>query len=144
MEYRHVLIPLDGSEVAECVLPHLEAVVANSQVVSVELVSVVPPSVVPLSISLEKQVREEATKNAREYLEQVKSRLDASRTKIITHVLYGNVAETLIDYIKMSDIDLLIIAAHGRSGFNRWEWGSIADKILRSACIPVFLIRPSV
>jgi nucleotide-binding universal stress UspA family protein len=47
----------------------------------------------------------------------------------------------IADYASKNDVDLIIIATHGRSGVSRWVWGSVADHILRSACVPVLMIR---
>jgi nucleotide-binding universal stress UspA family protein len=148
MNYRHVFVPLDGSELAECVLPHLEAVASNSQVTTVELVRAVPPiemhyrEVIPFDAGQERQLNEAAVKEAEEYLKQVKNRLDSSRMQVIVTVLPGRVRDTLVHYLEKSDADLLLIASHGRSGPSRWYWGSVADRLLRCSRIPAFLIRP--
>ena len=56
-------------------------------------------------------------------------------------VLEGSVAETLAAWAEQNDVDLIIIASHGRSGVSRWVMGSVADRILRSVCVPVMMIR---
>ena len=55
--------------------------------------------------------------------------------------MVGSVADSLVDYSTDNEIDLIIIATHGRSGVTRWVMGSVADKILRSSRIPVLMIR---
>jgi nucleotide-binding universal stress UspA family protein len=148
MNYQHVLVPLDGSELAESVLPHLEAVASNCQITTVELIRVVPPiemhykAALPINTQQEKQINEAALKEAEDYLLKVKARLDASRMTVVTKVLSGEVANQMVEYIEKSGVDLLLIATHGRSGVSRWVWGSVADKLLRSSCIPVFVVRP--
>lgn len=148
MNYRHVIIPLDGSELAESVLPHLDALASNCQITGVELIRAVPPiemhykAAIPFSAGQEKQLNTAAIKEAETYLQQIKAKLDASRMTVSTKVLTGQVAEVLAEYIDHSDADLLVIATHGRSGPSRWIWGSIADKLLHSSCIPVFIVRP--
>jgi K+-sensing histidine kinase KdpD len=60
-------------------------------------------------------------------------------------VLTGPVAESIIDYAKENNIDLIIISSHGRSGLGRWVYGSIAEKVLRGArCCSTWLVRPTV
>jgi nucleotide-binding universal stress UspA family protein len=148
MNYKRVIVPLDGSELAESVLPHLEAVASNCQITTVELVRVVPPielhykAAVPIDAKQEKQINQEALKEAENYLLKVKAGLNASRMEISIKVLPGEAAQQLVEYIEKSGADLLIIATHGRSGVSRWVWGSVADKLLRSSCIPVFIVRP--
>jgi len=56
-------------------------------------------------------------------------------------VITGTVAENLADYAAKKAIDLIVIATHGRSGVSRWVWGSVADRILRSSCTPVLMVR---
>jgi nucleotide-binding universal stress UspA family protein len=148
MNYRHVMVPLDGSELAECVLPHLEAVASNCQITTVELVRAVPPPEAryttvgfPVSEKREAVAYEVEVKEAEDYLLKVKGRLDASRMNVITQVLRGKTADVLTDHIKKSEADLLLMATHGRSGPSRWYWGSVADKLLRSSCTPVFMVR---
>jgi nucleotide-binding universal stress UspA family protein len=148
VNYRKVLVPLDGSTLAESVLPHLEALASNCQVTSVELVRVVPQievhhrAEVPISGKQEKQLNADAMKEAEEYLMGIKSRLDSSRMTVGVKVLAGRVADVLAEYLEASDADLIILATHGRSGPSRWLWGSIADRLLRISRIPVFLVRP--
>jgi nucleotide-binding universal stress UspA family protein len=149
MNYQHVVVPLDGSELAECVLPHLEAVASNCQITSVELIRAVAPiemhfkAALPIDSKQEKQINEAAIKEAGDYLLKIKSGLDASRMTVTTRVLSGNhIAEILANYINKSGADLLVMATHGRSGISRWIWGSVADRLLQVSCIPVFLVRP--
>ena len=147
MNYQHVIVPLDGSELAECILPHLEAVASNCQITTVELIRSVPPPDIrytvgfPVDKKQEAAIYENEVKEAEEYLLKVKARLDASRMNVTTRVLRGKSVDILADYIKTSDADLLLMSTHGRSGPSRWYWGSVADKLLRSICTPIFLVR---
>jgi len=61
--------------------------------------------------------------------------------EVKTGVLKGNPAESLADYASKNKVDLIVIATHGRSGVSRWVWGSVADRLLRSACVPVLMVR---
>jgi nucleotide-binding universal stress UspA family protein len=148
MNYQHVIVPLDGSELAESVLPHLEAVASNCQITTVELVRAVPPlemhykAAFPLDARQENQLNAAAIKEAENYLQKIKAKLDASRMTVTAKVLPGQVADVLVSYIEKSNADLLLIATHGRSGPSRWVWGSTAERLLHSICIPVFMVRP--
>lgn len=148
MDYKHVIVPLDGSELAECVLPHLEAVASNCRITTVELIRAVPPAEAryttvgfPVSEKQEAAIHEAEVKEAEDYLLKIKARLDANRMNVITTTLKGKTVDVLADYIKKSDADLVLLATHGRSGPSRWYWGSVADKLLRSICTPIFMIR---
>jgi nucleotide-binding universal stress UspA family protein len=56
-------------------------------------------------------------------------------------VLLGKPAAALVDYAASSEIDLVVISTHGRSGVGRWLRGSVAERILQSICAPVFMVR---
>jgi nucleotide-binding universal stress UspA family protein len=56
-------------------------------------------------------------------------------------VLEGKVADTLAQWAEKNGVGLIIIASHGRSGVSRWIMGSVADRIMRSACVPVLMVR---
>ncbi len=77
---------------------------------------------------------------ARQYLDKVMGQLKNKGIAVKAEVLFGKADEKLIELAK-SDVDLIIIASHGRSGISRWVWGSVADRILRGACLPVMMIR---
>jgi len=144
--YKKIMIPLDGSELAECVLPHVETFIKEFKISDVTLIRVEPPETryqaeypMPTHIIAE---RESALKSlARDYLNQVVNRLKDNGTIFHMEVIVGRIAASLIDYAEQNDIDLILIATHGRSGVTRWVRGSIADKILRSSNIPVLMVR---
>jgi nucleotide-binding universal stress UspA family protein len=145
--YRRIMVPLDGSQLAECVLPHVEAI-AKLSTASVELVRVVEPIELPtrggiaLSIDDIRQIELHSKEDAEIYLHGIVERLKLAGIKAHSKLLIGKAADSLVDYIHKSQSDLLIMATHGRSGISRWIWGSVAEKILHSSSIPVLLVRP--
>ena len=59
-----------------------------------------------------------------------------------SEVLFGeHVVDRLIEYVEKNEVDLVVIATHGRSGVSRWFVGSVADRILRAAPVPVLMVR---
>ena len=75
--------------------------------------------------------------SAKDYLNQVMGRLEPDGTKLTSEVLIGMAAESLADYLKKNDFDLMIIATHGRSGISRWVLGSTVQPTRvnpRAAC----------
>ena len=145
--YRRIMVPLDGSKLAECVLPHTETLAKLSKA-SVELVHVIEPLELPtrggiaLSIDDLKQIVAHTKKDAESYLREIVERLKLAGIKAHSKLLTGKAADSLIDYIHKSNFDLVIMATHGRSGISRWVWGSVAEKILHSSSIPVLIVRP--
>jgi len=146
--YQKIMVPLDGSKLAECVLPHVEAIAKGCNVRTVILVRVVEPVLKPTSedyFPLEEdselfKVSRRAV--AKDYLNQLVSQLKYDGANIKSEVILGKAAESLTEYAEKNNIDLIAIATHGRSGVSRWVWGSVADRILRSASVPVLVVRP--
>ena len=145
--YQRILVPLDGSPLAECVFSHLENLAAGYQVKEVVLTRVVEPFRQITSSEYVFQpedvarINEEAKAAAQTYLREATTKIKLDGTAVKTELLTGNPPETLADYATRNKVDLLIIATHGRSGVSRWVWGSVADRILRSACVPVLMVR---
>ena len=153
--YKKILVPLDGSELAECVFPHVESIVKGCQVPEVVFIRVVEPVSLPQGTITDGgtiYTEADATKaressdamnkaDAENYLSDIAGRFQYGNARNQTVVLTGKAAETIAEYAEKNEVDLIIIATHGRSGISRWVWGGSADKILRSVCVPVFMIR---
>jgi len=150
-----IMVPLDGSQLAECVLPHVDAFIQGCQVSAVILARVVEPasprflgaptatSKVDYEQVLEytKRVEDDRKNSAAEYLQEVAGQLKPGGVKIQKEVLVGSVADSLVDFAESRDVDLILIATHGRSGVSRWVRGSVADRILRASNVPVLMVR---
>lgn len=144
--YKKILVPLDGSELAECVLPHVESIAKGCGVESVVFVRALDaymPSAASAYVgeSLKKEIEESNEKAAREYLDQVVSRVKLDGVEVQKQLITGRAAESIAEYATKNSIDLIAIATHGRSGVSRWAWGSVADRLLRSACVPILMVR---
>ncbi|RPJ64004.1 MAG: universal stress protein [Dehalococcoidia bacterium] len=144
--FNKILVPLDGSEMAECVFPYVEDI-AKKRNSKVEAVFVVEHYEMPFYGSViydEKnleEIEQSAIDGAEQYMGTVKSRLDSMGIDIEYAVLEGKIADTLVDHAGNNGFDLIIMATHGRSGLARWVVGSIADKVVHYSTIPVLLIR---
>lgn len=144
--YQKILVPLDGSELAECVLPHVESIAKGCSVGSVVFLRVLDtymPSAAHayLSESLKQEMEEGNEKAAKEYLDEVVGRVKLNGIEVQKQLIAGRVAESIAEYATKNDVDLIAIATHGRSGVSRWAWGSVADRVLRSACVPILMVR---
>ena len=145
--YQHIMVPLDGSELAECVLPHVEAIAAGCNVTRVTLIMVVRPlhmyggAETRISPEERKHLEEDSLQVATAYLEEKAQMLRDKGVVAEVKVLLGNVHDQLIDYISENGVDLIIIATHGRSGVSRLFLGSVADRLLRHAPAPVLMVR---
>ena len=141
--YKKILVPLDGSELAECVLPHAKEMVAGHGEAKVILLRIVEPlpAGTPPAVDFE-VVQRAGVKASEEYLARIKARLTKEGLDVETRVLTGRPAETITDFAQREKVDLIALATHGRSGVSRWVFGSVADRLVRSLSIPVLLIRP--
>ncbi len=151
--YKKIMVPLDGSKLAECVLPHVESVASGCHVPVVVLIQVIAPSKV-LAISeptmvapedklekLREEIEEQAIKDSREYLLDALARINLHGAEPLLESIIGKMPETLTRYAAEHSVDLIIMATHGRSGISRAIWGSVADRVLRTICVPVMLVR---
>lgn len=148
--YKKILVPLDGSELAECVLPHVESVAKGCSTESVTFVRVVEPIHIPyigdegggLSAKELERMESDSRAEANNYINQLMNRVKYDGINVQSVLLTrGQAADMIAEYATQNEFDLIVIATHGRSGVSRWVWGSVADKILRSACVPVLMVR---
>ena len=145
-EFRRILIPLDGSPLAEQIL---EPAIELGRLTDAEytlLHVVVPPFVLmpPTSaVVLEPEADGGVGPHGSEqYLAEVAAQLREAghRVKAVVET-YPNAAQGVLDYAKQNEIDLIAMSTHGRTGFSRIALGSVSDKVLRGADVPVLLLR---
>jgi nucleotide-binding universal stress UspA family protein len=149
--YKKIMVPLDGSELAECVLPHVEAITSGCGATTVVFVRVVDPIRLPASVpargdyGFTEKDREKMEKHhkqaAGEYLKNTVHDLTVAGANISYDVLEGKVADSLTDYAVSNSVDLIVMASHGRSGVSRWVLGSVAERLVRHSCVPVLMVR---
>jgi len=149
--YKKIMVPLDGSELAECVMPHVEAITTGCKITRVVFVRVVNPVQLPASVPARgefafsekerQQLEEHRKQTADAYLKEIVENTRFEGAQLSYEVLEGKVADTLAHWAEKNEVDLIVIASHGRSGISRWVMGSVADRVLRSACVPVLMIR---
>src|SRR5574339_347224 len=140
----HILVPLDGSTLAECVLPHVIAIAPTTHA-RVTLVHVMEPvqnergspGVDPVEWHLQKQ-------NSEKYLERLASRLKESGILGVEQViLEGNPANSVVDFARNNNVDLIVLSTHGQSGLSGWNVSSVVQKILLRSYKSILLIRAS-
>jgi nucleotide-binding universal stress UspA family protein len=139
--YSKILVPLDGSGVAECVLPHVETLAAVDKAVYITLLHVVQSIDMLLPDQIYKaQIKSDARTEAEKYIRGIINRLK-NKGKIHGEVIIGKAADGILDYAKQNDIKLIVMSSHGQSGISRWSNGSVADKVLHESGIPILRIR---
>jgi nucleotide-binding universal stress UspA family protein len=138
---RTILVPLDGSELAEAVLPHVEALAEQNGVEPVDVVLLrvsESPVMSDHYFSNIPETREEIEK----YLARVEKRLQKVGLSVQSRVLTGEPAEQIVDYASASPFSLVVMSTHARSGLSRWVLGSVAMKVVSGVCSPILLVRP--
>ena len=141
---RRILVPVDGSPVAEQVLP---VIAPLAQALACALILFQVPIVytpgspmgewyLPLQSTFDISDRQ-----AKAYLDRLAGRLQEQGIKVSTALGEGPVAEAIIDHAADSDSDLIAMCTHGRTGLARWALGSVADRVLRAGDKPILLVR---
>ena len=147
--YNKIVIPVDGSELAECVLPHIENIVNHGgvqEIVFLRVIESVSASIAGSDFIMGEEEsrslhnRQEGA--AQDYLDQLIKRLQYDTVTVSSKVITGKAAENIADFAAHQEADLVIMATHGRSGVTRWVMGSVAERVIRWSCVPVLIVRP--
>lgn len=158
-----VLVPLDGSEMAQAVLPYVENVAKcySAEVILLRVVAtpqdrstatVFQPSLavpgstedaVPAAHPVYREQEMESLRGeAERTLSGIRKRLSEAGLEVRIVVLFGRPADRIVECATKEEVDLIAISTYGRSGFGRWAFGSVAKRVMRATAIPVLLIRP--
>ncbi|MCI0552339.1 MAG: universal stress protein [Anaerolineae bacterium] len=137
----HILVPLDNSTLAECVLPHILAIapVLNARVTLLHVMEHPhngngTPGVDPVDWHLRKHKSER-------YLEQIAERLQISGLSIEYSLLEGSPAQSIIEFARNNNVDLITLSTHGNSGLSGWNVSSVVQKILLRSYKSTLLVR---
>lgn len=158
--YQKILVPLDGSKLAECALPYAEELAKGCNTEWVTLISVTeqvrgrtraPEAREVYRASDETGIQEagqemtvtfgKMQRQAQRYLSKIARGLEAKGLNVRTEVLLGKPAERIAGFAESGAADIIVMSSHGRSGPSRWAYGSVADRVLRASCVPVLMIR---
>ena len=145
--YRKILVPLDGSPLAETVIPHVR-MLAESQPTEIFLLQIVVDPIYDLILSgpkLAAATHDRASTQrvqSQNYLNHIAACLREHGIKVTTIVCEGVVAETILAYGEKFQVDLIILAAHGVNTPSGWQLGNVTYRIVHDAQVPVLLVRP--
>jgi nucleotide-binding universal stress UspA family protein len=138
MKLDTILVPLDGSLLAEAALPKAVELAEISEARLLLLRAA--EAHMPYADLTEAQVK--VVREAEEYLARVADRLGASGLKKVeTSVWYGPAAYSIVEAARLREVDLIVMTTHGRSGLGRLILGSVAESVLRGTTTPILLIR---
>ena len=163
-----ILIPMDGSELAEAAIPYVKEISRRCQPLEVVLLQVVrlpqgrsasvykhqdsefpvlmPDSAADSEMARYPIYRDQEIESARAEVEAalipVVQELRSDDISVRMAVAFGRPAQEIVAFAEREEIDLIAMSTHGRSGLSRWILGSVADKVLRGTHLPVLLVRP--
>ena len=136
-----ILVPLDGSQLAECVLPHAAAF-ARSFNAEIRLLRILEKNQVGASAQLFDLLNWQIQKTkANIYLEETKERFKESNIWAHAIILEGLVPEGITEYAQNQGVKLIILSSHGRHGLTQWGISSITQKTILSAPTSVLIVR---
>jgi nucleotide-binding universal stress UspA family protein len=150
MTYNNVLVPLDGSKLAESVLSHLLGLAEKGLARTITFVRVSEATKIATvggnatigAAELQRLELQHRTEGE-EYLKNIVSQFNLPDVDVKWAVLPpAGIPEMILQYASENKVDLIVMATHGRSGISRLLWGSVAYQILRTAYIPVLMVRP--
>lgn len=138
---KHILVPLDGSSLAERVLPHTVAVgrAMDAKVTLLRAVARTPPesgsrAVDPLSWHMRKS-------EAEAYMNETAERIGKTGLTAEVRLAEGRAASSIIEFAREEDVDLIVISSHGDSGLSAWNISSVVQKVILRAYAPTMIIR---
>jgi nucleotide-binding universal stress UspA family protein len=141
--FEKVLVPLDGSELAECALPYVMNLAREGMAKELILLNVVEIPSLALSGGIDFfSLKNALFANAQKYFIDLQTKIVAEGVKVRTEVLEGRPTQSIVEYSKGNAVDLIVIATHGYTGMRQLMFGSVALRVLHDAHTPVLLIRP--
>jgi nucleotide-binding universal stress UspA family protein len=149
-----ILVPLDGSEVGEAVLPKVEDLVLraaprmDAEVTLLRVISKMNYNMLTddeaAQLPYNDQELKQLTQQAQEYLDKVAQGLRSKGIRVKTLIVTGNIAKEIVKAARESKAHLIAMSTHDRSGIVRWAIGSVTDKVMRlEGEIPVMAVKPS-
>lgn len=146
--YNKIMVPLDGSKLAESVLDHVKTIAKGCNVPEVILFSVneqLPAQTLSALAEAGGNLLDKAIQDKRDQTKSYLAKIDADMKKggIKSRVVIvdGKADMEIAEYANKNQVDLIVISTHGRSGVSRWVWGSTTDRVLRSSCVPILMAR---
>lgn len=136
--FKKILVPLDGSQLAEGILPRVEWL-AKIHDGEVTLLRVALAHTFPGMDPVQHQVN--VVREAEEYLAKMEANLKSAGVKVKSAVRYGNDAQEIVEHAKDRDFDLIAMSTHGRTGLAQFVLGSVASKVIHTSPVPILLCR---
>jgi len=149
--FERILVPLDGSKVGEAALDHVENLIAKiapdvkTEVILFQVLTSLAHYVIAGEASVQVPYTDKEiayiTRKSKEYLSKAGECLKNKGINVKTKVASGKAGDEIVKAADELKADLIAMSTHGRSGLSRLTFGSITDKVLRTANVPVLVVR---
>ena len=146
--FKKILVPLDGSPLSEAALSSAMEI-ASKFSSEITLLRVLTSTMLYESVNEVTNIelliaqRNEAHEKVYQYLKGLKGSLRQQGYKVHTQMVVNqNPPDAILDVAEAQEMDMIIMSTHGRGGFSRWVYGSVADKVLRKCHVPILLVKP--
>ncbi|MBI3742697.1 MAG: universal stress protein [Chloroflexi bacterium] len=137
--YKHILLPLDGSTLAEQIIPFVRQI-ASADKAKVTLFSAIEPR--PTRYGIEEPYVKEDRRAFEQYLQRTERSLTGQGLAVNTELTLGAPADAIIDAVGRLKCDVVAMTTRGHAGIGRWIFGSVADKVLHLTSVPLLMVRP--
>jgi len=145
--YKRIVVPLDGSELAEGVLPAVRSITERypeTEVVLMRVIAYPHYEALEADANATERMLQTLKEHSSAYLQRIAEGLATQgvRTRTEVRLARGPVADAIVDFVDDVEAELVAMCTHGRSGPARWLLGSVAERVVRGARCPVLLYRP--
>ncbi len=143
--YKKILVPLDGSPLAEAILPHAQALAKSegAEIVLLRVSQPPAPEFLARDVKTGARLVEKMEQEARQYIEVEVRRLRNDGNQVTGIARDGAVLETIVSVARETHADVIAMSTHARSGLQHFLLGSVADDLVHISPIPVMLIHPN-
>lgn len=143
--YKKILVPLDGSPLAEAALPHAKTIAktGDAEIILLRVPMMPATEFFAREPMIAVKIREEEQAEAIQYINAKVDELKKEHLKATAVTQDGPVPDTILSIAEDTQADIIVMSTHGRTGLQRWLMGSVADRVVHHAHIPVMLIHPN-
>lgn len=144
--YKKIIVPIDGSGWSQRAIPHAVDIAQNNGAELILLHVFRPPAtqyVGEIALAGQDEQLMALRDEMKQKLMSIRNEIRNEKVTVRVQVIEGmGVAEIICDYINEEDADLVVMSSHGRTGVNRWLFGSVAHRVMQGVQVPVMIIRP--
>ena len=144
--YQRMLVPLDGSELAEVVFTYAKELAGrlDLDIILLHVTRQAAENTMPMRKAYIDRAVEAIQRQSQELQDKTAAKKEGKPIEVRGEIVIGYPADEILRFADENKVDLILMATHGRSGIKRWTMGSVADKILRATKIPVWLVRAGI